>query len=70
MLNQGVLLLLVTVHVAAVFFYLIFKHENLIKPMFTGRKHWCGEGQSAADHLTLAALIASLLGVGLYLWLR
>ncbi len=28
----------VLVHVAAVFYYLIFKCQNLIKPMFTGRK--------------------------------
>jgi hypothetical protein len=54
----------------AVFFYLIIKHENLIQPMFTGRKHWHVEGQSSSNQLGLAALIASLLAVGIFLLLR
>lgn len=37
--NFNVLLMLIGVHVAAVLYYLIYKSENLIKPMFTGRKH-------------------------------
>lgn len=36
--NFNVLLALIGVHVAAVLYYLIWKSENLIKPMFTGRK--------------------------------
>lgn len=37
--NFNVLLALIGVHVAAVLYYLLWKSENLIKPMFTGRKH-------------------------------
>lgn len=36
--NFNVLLTLIGVHVAAVLYYLLYKSENLIKPMFTGRK--------------------------------
>ncbi|WP_319405528.1 cytochrome b/b6 domain-containing protein [uncultured Desulfosarcina sp.] len=69
-LNQEVILLLVAVHVVAVFFYLILKHENLIRPMFTGRKHWGAEDQSSTNLLGMAALIASLLALGVFLLVR
>ena len=36
--NEDVLLLLIALHVAAVLFYLLVKHDNLITPMVTGRK--------------------------------
>ena len=35
----NVILLLVWMHLVAVFFYLFVKGENLVKPMLTGRKH-------------------------------
>jgi cytochrome b len=37
-INFNVLLLVIIVHVAAVLFYLFFKRQNLIAPMFTGMK--------------------------------
>lgn len=37
--NFNVLLALIGVHVSAVLYYLVYKSENLVKPMFTGRKH-------------------------------
>ena len=37
-LNAKIILVLVALHVGAVLFYLIWKKENLIKPMFTGWK--------------------------------
>ncbi len=37
-INAEVLLFLVGIHVAAIFFYLVWKRENLIKPMVTGWK--------------------------------
>lgn len=40
-LHEGVfnvLLTLVAIHVGAIFFYLLFKRDNLIRPMITGRK--------------------------------
>jgi len=69
-LNKQAILVLVSVHVMAVLFYLIFKHENLIQPMFTGRKYWHGEGQPSAEHLWTAALIGGLSAVGVYLLVR
>jgi hypothetical protein len=38
--NAIVLAVLVTVHVAAVLYYLIARKENLIAPMITGKKAW------------------------------
>jgi len=37
-INSKVLFVLIAIHLMAVFGYLIVKHENLIKPMLTGRK--------------------------------
>ena len=36
--NFNVLLTLIAVHVSAVLYYLFYKAENLVRPMFTGRK--------------------------------
>jgi cytochrome b len=36
--NFNVMLALIGVHIGAVLYYLIWKSENLVKPMFTGRK--------------------------------
>ncbi len=69
-LNQGVILLLVGVHVMAVFFYLIMKHENLIQPMFTGRKHWHNQSEASDNHLGRAAIAACLAAFGVYLLVR
>jgi cytochrome b len=69
-LNQGVILLLVGVHVMAVLFYLIIKQDNLIQPMFTGRKHWDSQSQASDNHLGRAALTAGLIAVGIYLLVR
>ncbi|GAB6904496.1 Cytochrome b561 family protein 1 [Desulfosarcina cetonica] len=38
LINQGIILGLVSLHVLAVVFYFGVKHENLILPMITGRK--------------------------------
>ena len=38
LINQGVILGLVSLHILAVIFYFWVKHENLILPMITGRK--------------------------------
>ncbi len=46
--NFDILLVLAGVHVAAVLYYLFWKSENLIKPMFTGRKQ-LPPGVSPAD---------------------
>jgi cytochrome b len=69
-LNQEVLLLLVGLHLIAVFFYLTIKHDNLILPMFTGRKPWHAKDQASANPLGTAALVAILSAIGVYLLVR
>jgi hypothetical protein len=38
--------------------------------MFTGRKHWRGQGQASDNHLGRAAFIAGLIAAGIYLLMR
>ena len=42
----NVLLAVIALHVAAVLFYLLFRRDNLIMPMFTGARAWAGEAPS------------------------
>jgi len=67
-LNRYLIMVLVVTHVSAVLFYLLVKHENLIKPMFSGIKPWQG-GDSAptAAPIWLAAVMAAVAGLLLYL---
>jgi cytochrome b len=58
--NAGVIMTLVAVHVAAVLFHLLYKRDNLILPMITGRRKW--EDPVAGTQkgpLWLAAVIAA-----------
>ena len=67
-LNRILIMALAATHVSAVLFYLLVKHENLIKPMITGIKHWQG-GDTAGPtaSIWLAAVIAAVVGLLLYL---
>ena len=65
--NAIIIGILVAIHLMAVLFYLIVKGENLIKPMFTGRKIWHGEGPPCGGNLWTAVLVAGLSGVLVYL---
>ncbi len=66
-LNQQALLALVAIHVAAVFFYLAVKRDNLIMPMITGRKHWPERIAPAGGHPLLALVLLLVVAVMLYL---
>lgn len=69
--NENALLLLIALHVAAVLFYLLIKHDNLITPMFTGRKRGVLSDTLpfASPWLALAFLILSAAAVAaLVLW--
>lgn len=71
--NFEVLLVLAGVHVAAVLYYLLYKRENLVMPMFTGRKRLPDGAQPATSRiagngLALAVLIAA--AVAVYLLVR
>ena len=68
--NENVLLLLVALHVAAVLFYLLIKHDNLITPMVTGRKQAVVPGtlHFASTWLALLLLLLSLAAVAVLVW--
>ena len=65
-INQGVLIALIALHLGAIFFYLIVKRDNLIRPMITGKKEWHEAVPEADGRLWLAAVIAALSAVGVY----
>lgn len=67
-LNRYLVIVLAATHVSAVLFYLLVKHENLIKPMITGIKHWVGgDATPPAAPTWRAAVIAAIVGFLLYL---
>ena len=70
-LNQGVIIALVSIHVLAVLFYFFYKRENLVKPMVTGVKQCSeAEAESAAGRTWMAAVIAGLAALAVYLLVR
>ena len=65
--NAVIIGILVVVHLSAVLFYLLIKGENLIKPMFTGRKMWHGDAPPCGGNLWIAVLVAGISGAFVYL---
>lgn len=66
--SSNVLMLLIAVHLVAVFGYLIVKRENLIRPMITGVKRWPPGHGPAADApfaSSWSALVAAAAAVAL-----
>ena len=71
--NFYVLLVLVTLHVAAALYYLWGKRENLILPLFNGHKKvpdTLQAQESRGGPLWLAALLLALCASGVYLLVR
>lgn len=70
--NHDVIIILVAVHVAAVLFHLVYKKENLIGPMITGKKSWQGPplAEVTPAPAWLAVLTASAAAVAVYLLVR
>lgn len=67
------LLVAIALHVAAAFFYLLVRRDNLILPMITGRKDAAAvppEERIASSRTWLWALILAALAVGLYVLVR
>ena len=64
-LNFDVLAIMIGIHIVAIFFYLLYKRENLIWPMFTGAK--TGDALEAIGGsrlgLAIGVLVASAAGV-------
>jgi cytochrome b len=67
--NAFVLLTLVSIHIAAVLFYLFGKNENLIVPMITGRKPHAG-APSRYGSSTLAAILVGCCAAAVYFLIR
>jgi cytochrome b len=57
--NKGVILFLVALHLSAVLFYLLIKHDNLIVPMITGLRPWTDEAPSSIYKIWQAVLTAA-----------
>ncbi len=65
----NILLILIIIHVIAVFFYLFYKKNNLIKPMFTGNKPsptHASPKPLAFTPIWIAAITLSI--AGLFVW--
>jgi cytochrome b len=56
------LLALVALHLAAIFFYLLVKKENLVRPMLTGIKHLPQGAHKPALHIRSVKLALLILG--------
>lgn len=71
-LNQNLIIVLVAVHVGAVLFHLIYKRENLIAPMITGKKQWRGDPAEDMSQQPIwrAAVAAGLAAGAVYLLVR
>lgn len=67
LINQSIILALVFLHLCAVFFYLLVKHENLILPMVTGFKEWSDEIESSQAKNWKAFWVASIVAIAVYL---
>jgi cytochrome b len=65
--NFNVLLALIGLHIAAVLYYLIWKSENLVKPMFTGRKHLpAGAAPALMRSTGLAVVLLAVCAAGVW----
>ncbi len=71
-LNQDVIIFLAAVHVAAVLFHLIYKKENLITAMITGKKSWKGSPKAEMTPAPVwrAALAAAVAAGAVYSLVR
>lgn len=67
LINKGVLLMLVGVHILAVVFYYLVKRENLFVPMITGHKRWPQAVEGNGNGVIKAAVILIVLALCAYL---
>ena len=72
-LNLWLLYALIGMHLAAIAFYFVHKHENLVKPMLTGFKEsaiTAGDAAQKPGRLWLAALLLAACAGGVYVLIR
>lgn len=71
--NFNLLLAFIALHIGAVFFYLLVKGENLVRPMFTGNKHLPPQHATPAPRIAnqwSALAILGVVGFGIWLLVR
>lgn len=66
--NEWVLIGLIALHVAAILFHALFKGENLVRPMVTGRKTLSSPAPDTPNRTGLAAALIAIVGACVY-WL-
>jgi cytochrome b len=69
-LGFNVILAVVVIHILAIVFYLVFKRDNLVTPMITGRKRYTRAVASPAmaPLWRLALCLVLALGAGWWVW--
>jgi cytochrome b len=65
--NKGVILFLSALHLSAVFYYLLIKHDNLIVPMVTGLRPW-REDAPPSSYRIWRAVITAALSIAIVYW--
>jgi cytochrome b len=68
--NQGVVVALVAIHLFAIIYYFFVIRENLVTPMITGVRSWNGTVEEPTGRTWVAAVIAGIAGVAVYLLVR
>lgn len=71
--NFNLLLAVIAVHISAVLFYLLVKHENLVHPMLSGRKRLSPEWATQAPRLVSpwrALVVLVVVGLGVWMLVR
>lgn len=63
--NKFILIVLVSLHLAAVAFYHAVKKENLVTPMVTGYKRWPKAGSDTKDHWMRALLMMVIIALAI-----
>jgi cytochrome b len=68
--NQNLLLILIALHIVAVLLHLLLKHDNLIVPMFSGRKILAGAPplRFVSAWRALLLLVVCAAGVAALVW--
>ena len=68
-LNVKIIIALVLLHLGAIFFYLFYKKENLIKPMLTGIKNLTGTAPESRTGSASLAFVLLAVCAGAVYWL-
>jgi cytochrome b len=65
--NKGVIIFLIALHISAVLFYLLIKHDNLVVPMVTGLRPW-REPAPSSNYKIWRAVLAAAFSITVVYW--